>query len=262
MSPNAHFLLAVTNFFKISHLYFLSSNLTFVPLFFFWGFFQSFFSFFGLCFPAKDFPFHIALSSFLSHPAAPVALPYWTSLYSQPFVISLQQQVYYPAVPNPNPNYKAGCLTAPSSGAGPVQAEQPRQAVPQPVAAHRCGSRSQIDLPKCRTGMATPGSGLWCLRRGSSWSCRVLLILLSCRAERVRQDSPGHQHTDQELQEQGYSFSDSFPQWMTWLSPCQVLVQNQSISQKSITRHGALPNCYRILTRSCCFIWNYSVYLP
>lgn len=184
LSPNAHFLLAVTNFFKISHLYFLSSNLTFLPLFFFWGFFQSFFSFFGLCFPAKDFPFHIALSSFLSHPAAPVALPYWTSLYSQPFVISPQQQVYYPAVPNPNPNYKAGCLTAPSSGAGPVQAEQPRQAVP--VAAHRCGSGSQIDLPKCRTGMATPGSGLWCLRRGSSWSCRVLLILLSCRAERVK----------------------------------------------------------------------------
>lgn len=80
--------------------------------------------YFGLSFLAKDFPFHISLSSFLSHPAAPVALPHWTSLYSQPFFISLQQQVHYPAVPDPNPSdlFDSTQLWCRASSAGAAQA--------------------------------------------------------------------------------------------------------------------------------------------
>lgn len=161
MSPKAHFLLVVTNFFKISHLYFLSSNITFVPLYFFYIFFQSFFSFFSLSFPPNDFSLHISLAHFCH-----------TQLLQWPFPIGHFSTPSPSLFPCSSRFIILLCLTqtqtqtlAGSDGAAQAGCTS---------TAHRCGSGSQTDLPKCRTGMATPGSGLWCLRRGRGWSCGVL----------------------------------------------------------------------------------------
>lgn len=99
-SPNAHFLLSVTNFFKNFHLYFLSSNFTFVPLF------SSLFSLFSV----SLFLSRISLST------APLALFCHTQLLQWPFpngprstpnpsLSPCSSRLYYTAVPNPDPNY-------------------------------------------------------------------------------------------------------------------------------------------------------------
>lgn len=155
---------------------------------FFLHFFSVFLLFFQSLVSPQWFLFAHLLSSFLSHPASPVAIPYWTFLYSQPFIISLQQQVHYPAVPNPNPNPNFGWFRWSSPGR-----------------LYQHCSQMWLRKPNWSTQVQNRNGYTWIRalvfeegKRMELWSIVNIAVLQS---RGWRQDSPDHQHTEQELQQ-------------------------------------------------------------
>lgn len=117
------------------------------PLF---SFFQSFFSLSSLSSPAKDFPSHNSLSSFLSSPAPPAALPNGPRLSPNPSLPPCTQLFLTTA-------QSIAVFFAPSSLWCRAGSEQTAKwATPELLT----DVAKEAHLNKCKMGMAPPGSRL------------------------------------------------------------------------------------------------------